>query len=408
VNAPPDTDDSAPDIPVLDLDTTLSRENDDDDDNDGGNDEASSAGTPAANGAKVLPLNSFACLGEGKTSHLDEPVLGEWPDVTDHLPGLMSWFAQIPAADPFEGRLQRLRYLTVPVTDLGHKWRAGYGCAVKAGVALAIIIDEGLYQDFLNAEGKPRFIRRTDFVREVAQLIGLGDSSGRLSRLVRGGQLWLRLQALGFPPPPNLSRIESLIPLPENEAVAAYQAAMAMAPTDEEKKMPPTYTALQAVVENRSSVAPNPKSLRQKLSRLLDEFEPLMAQGDQAAMKEKFIELRALIKPVEKLPVASKKKKDSAVPGPTPFVFCSDAQGLSLELTDPPCRERLVTALAAVDWPSDAGVRLWIGDVAQTTWRAPYPENNPAQKNARVHHAKAIVCRLCRELNVVEPTLTPR
>lgn len=134
----------------------------------------------------------------------------------------VAWFDRFRAVASHD-RVGRIQMLIGEVSLLGPLFRKVELSTLNKVVALHIFVRDGFHKDLCSASGQPLFSDAAEFIDAFLQLHGIGDSATRVSRLLAGAKLWLVLVESNLPPPPTLNRIESIVSLPQEIAVQAYE-----------------------------------------------------------------------------------------------------------------------------------------------------------------------------------------
>lgn len=140
---------------------------------------------------------------------------------------------------PEDFRLGKRKLLIHRATELGVHLKSDQSYVLVGGIALALIVRDGLFYDVKDPRNPDYRGDQKQFIAEFLEHFQIGDSPGRVSYLLSSGTLWSFLAKAGEPPPPNLSRLEPLVSLEPEDALKIYRGLVAKAGGEA-----PSYTAI--------------------------------------------------------------------------------------------------------------------------------------------------------------------
>lgn len=284
-------------------------------------------------------------------------------------------------------------------------------------VALYIVIEEGLYQDFIDLFQRSSGLKLSssfkspaDFVAAIRQACGWGSTDpSRINHDLKAAGFWLEIEAADLPVPPNLSRIEKLAS--EDDRLEIYRRLV-----EASENAAPAHTAITEFLADRNGQGsqPSAESLILETKRRLEEaIQALSApQPDvEGALKT----LRDLDKRVTPKPRTKKKKGKAKEKEPPydarlgcPFVLQEDGgDHLSLTLAHPipsKVHSRIWQRACRHGWePLDTDI-----PTKARQWRIPLSSTNASQAHAQRPEIHTFLKKLCLRMKAPLPTLPDR
>jgi hypothetical protein len=277
----------------------------------------------------------------------------------------------------------------------------GYSRVLRGAVALALTLREKIYADLVDAAGTQLYRDENDFVSAFLREAGLGESPARLTRLRRGGDLWLGLYEAARPLPASLGRLEPLLALPLDAALQLYTELSLQAGGG----VPPYALIVGAMAQmhrprpvtsrpraNAASWARQAVQITRQLTRALAAERP-----DPAVLRQQLDQLVQVLRPAAprsaSRPAAADPRLASLAMRP-----CGNELTLCLAaLNEPATRHYVVTAALQRGWQADATGLL----------RFPLTGND-SKKWATKHGEQSWLRRLCAPAARSETSSTPQ
>lgn len=353
-------------------------------------------------------------VGHGNVAETD--AFTHWFDrLEDPRAYILSWREAYQQLS-LDQREERLAFLAPYIGRWVRFERISPSVKLLGTVALCLVIQEGLYQDFINLFQRmsglqlpSSFKGPTDFVAAIRQACGWGSiDPSRINHDLKAAGFWLEIEAAGLPVPPNLSRIENLAYEPDGLEI--YRRLVA-----EAGNAVPTHTAIDTFLKVRSGRTPEATGLGLRLE---------MTRGIQQAiqhLKEPTPDVASALKVLGTLegrvtpqPRARRKKQPRPEAPPydarlgCPFVLKEDGgDHLRLVLTQPipdKVQRKLWMKACRDGWEAlDAGP-----GTAARTWRIPLCAANPSQAHAERPAVQAFLAKLCLQMKAPLPILPNR
>lgn len=117
----------------------------------------------------------------------------------------------------------RAQYAACAALQLGGVMAVHLARVLRAGVALYLLVADGLWENFVEAGGEQRFSCKNEFIKAFLSYYRISDAKDQVSRLLATAELWVAIFRAPLPCPPVLSRLNRLVTLDSlAEALALY------------------------------------------------------------------------------------------------------------------------------------------------------------------------------------------
>jgi hypothetical protein len=273
---------------------------------------------------------------------------------TAELAQIRAWLAGLQQRQRKDDRREFALEVFVALRGWAANERPGASKVLLGAIALALAVREKIHLDLVTADGRPQFAGATDFIAAFLAEAGLGDSPARVSRLRRGGDLWLALHEAHLPVPLALGPLESLLPLPLAAALRLY-AQLAT------NGQAPTASAIAAAVGQMRNTTPTPAKARRPQGRRQSQAGPpwLLAARqhtrgleralsvptpDLATLRAELAQLSAVLE--EELTRPATPEPPAIPPPGLAIENCGSVLHLDLHVVGDPAQHAAITAAA--------------------------------------------------------------